>query len=344
MIRLRTLMPELSESAKLLFTDNQKEKRGLNEAICVCNDRYVCCARALAAIRSFLVRKFINDRDAVWPRAIDLHKLVEPHLELAVEQSNAAIPECLKPVDDFFDRANSGSRGFAEDVLGWGSKMRLVADHVPFTEKGRHDRFVRASFEKHLFSADDLQKLLVQCVEQYTNEVENIENQMLVAIRADIADLPDHHLASLMDSQSLDEQIQAAFNQAIASTQNGLQGDAAALIASQIAQKLLTRIAVRLGASASILSVGAAGAPISMGLSLLAGVILDQIVSYVWDWWADPTGQLSTQFQSKLDQIRSLVVDGDSEVQGLKQQLVDLSEIRTQTRNEVIAGALSKTN
>src|SRR6185312_13147417 len=79
-------------------------------------------------------------------------QIAKPHLLRAGQESEKAVDEYLESLDKFFSDSKKNTRGFAEEALGWGSKWRLIADHVPFNSGGQHEKFVRLKFEEYLFS------------------------------------------------------------------------------------------------------------------------------------------------------------------------------------------------
>ncbi|MGH7134682.1 MAG: sulfatase-like hydrolase/transferase, partial [Pirellulales bacterium] len=67
---------------------------------------------------------------------------------------------------------------------------------------------------------------------------------------------------------------------------------------------------------------------------------VDQIVSWIWDWYADPIGSLATQLNAKLDGIQRLIVDGSDDVQGLRSRLKVYAEERARVRASAVLAVL----
>ncbi len=82
-----------------------------------------------------------------------------------------------------------------------------------------------------------------------------------------------------------------------------------------------------------MVGTGAASGWVTLGVGAVVGLIVDQIVSWVWDWYADPEGSLSKELDSKIDQINKLIVDGSNEVQGLRARLVNFAHDRAPLRS-----------
>ena len=269
-------------------------------------------------------------------------KLAQPHLDRAEQECDRIIEEHVKVLDAFFADSKKNTRAFAEEALSWGSKWRLVADKVPFTSGGRHEKYIRERFEVHVFKPSDLETAVKQIVTSYLTHVRSIENKMLVDLRTDVAEFPSDYLLAQIDEQKVTATYEAALAKAIDATGSGLRDDLATELVSIIAGELLAQVAVRLGVSAGILGTGAASGWATFGVGVVVGLIVDQIVSWVWDWWADPKGSLAADLDKKLDEIHRLIVDGadgDDQakaVQGLRSRLKQSALERTTIRQQAV--------
>jgi hypothetical protein len=268
-------------------------------------------------------------------------QLAEPHLDSAKSKTEKVIEGRLVPVRTFFDDSKKNTRQFAEVALGWGSKWRLIADHVPFTKGGRHETYIRGQFEQTVFSAQQLEDIVSSAVSEYLSEIRSIENQMLVSLRADVAGFPDAYPIAQLDETQLRAKFDEAIKNAIAATGSQVQADIGTQLVSIIGGEVLTQVAVRLGISAGILGTGAASGWATLGIGVVVGIIVDQIVSWVWDWWTDPTGNLATNLDAKLDEMRTLICDGDTKVEGLRQRFQSLAAERAKIRETAILDLLS---
>jgi len=267
--------------------------------------------------------------------------LAKPHLESAKSKTENVIEGRLVPVRTFFDDSKKNTRQFAQVALGWGSKWRLIADHVPFTTRGRHETYIREQFEQTVFSAQQLEDVVSSAVAEYLSEIRSIENQMLVSLRADIAGFPDAYPIAQLDETQLRAKFDEAIQNAIAATGSQVQADIGTQLVSIIGGELLTQVAVRLGISAGILGTGFASGWATIGIGVVVGIIVDQIVSWVWDWWADPTGDLAANLDVKLDELRTLICDGDTKVEGLRLRFQSLATERAMIRQTAILDLLS---
>jgi len=274
-------------------------------------------------------------------RSINLQELASPHLQSAASQSHAIIDEQLAPINQFFKSTKEGTAKFAELSLGWGSKWRLVADGVPYTKGNRHSEYLRSKFEEYVFTPDQFEKVIRQSVDGYLDELRSIEGKMLVAIRADINDFPVDSSLKHLDSKQWQTAFDDAIARASAATTDQLESDVGTQLVSIITGEILTQVAVRLGISSGILTVGAASGWTTFGVGLVIGVIIDQIVTVAWDHWSDPKGKLIKQLNMKLEELNILIRNGDSQVQGLRSRFREIADQRALLRKEAIMEILN---
>jgi hypothetical protein len=267
-------------------------------------------------------------------------EVAKPHLSRAEQEAERVIEEHVKALDTFFADAKKGTRTFSEEALSWSSKWRLVADYVPFTYGDRHQKFIRSKFEEHIFKADQLEEAVKQVVRSYLAHIRSIESKMLVDLRADVSDFPTAYPLAQLDDKRLQESYDQALSRAIAATGGDLRADIATQLVSFIAGEVLTQVAVRLGVSAGILGTGVASGWATFGIGVVVGLIVDQIVSWVWDWWADPIGNLAADLDKKLDEMNRLIVDGSTDVQGLRDRLKQFARERAATRRTTVLSLL----
>lgn len=266
--------------------------------------------------------------------------IIAPHLEWAEQECDRVLDEHLRAIARFFADAKAGTPTFAGEALSFGSKMRLVADYVPFTRGGRHEGFIRRKFEEHVFKSDDLGTAVKQVVSGYLKQIESIESLALVRIRADIADLTDPNALPQFDQKEWKAEYDKALKRAISATSSELSWDVATELVSVVTGEVLAQVAVQLGVSAGLLGAGGASSWATFGVGLVVGLIVDQAVSWVWDWYADPRGNLAADLSKKLDEMQSLIVDGSEGVQGLRQRLHELSRQRATLRRSAILSVL----
>lgn len=187
-----------------------------------------------------------------------------------------------------------------------------------------------------MFKPPQLEDAIRQVVASYLKHVESIEGQMLVRIRADVAEFPSPYLIAQIDESKLQATYDEALSRAIEATGSNLRTDITTELVSIITGEVLAQVAVRLGVSAGILGTGAASSWATFGIGLVVGLIVDQIVSWVWDWYADPKGNLAVELNGKLDEINRLIVDGSDDVQGLRERLRAFAKDRATVRSQAV--------
>lgn len=267
-------------------------------------------------------------------------EVAKPHLTRAEVECERVIEEHVRSLDKFFADSKRNTHGFAEDALGWGSKRRLIQDALPWGNRDRHKEFIREKFEEYVFKPAQLEDAVKQVVKSYLIHVRSIESKMLVYLRADTGDFPSAYLLAQLDDKRLQESYDAALAKAIESTGGKLQEDVASEIVSIIAGAVLTQVAIRLGVRAGILGAGAASGAFTLGIGLVVGLIVDQIVAFIWDWYSDPKGQLAGEIDKKLDEMNRLLVDGSTDVKGLRDRLREFSRERAATRHKAVISLL----
>ena len=251
-------------------------------------------------------------------------ELLRIRLKAADDASQNSIDTQIEYLRDFFSKANSGTEPFAEAALGLSSKVRLVVDAIPYTKGDRHKRFLRKQFEQHIFSERELKEALEHLVQNYVRTLQEIDNQLLVQLRIDIEDFP-----SLQAKQLPELSFEPLIAKTIAHTRQSIPGDVTRETISLVTAGILARVAARLGLSAGILGTGAASSATTFGLSILAALIIDHLVSRLWDEFADPHGKLARELQASLaDAFKSLDVAISAELNSLAE---DRAQIRRLT-------------
>jgi len=261
---------------------------------------------------------------------------VLPALDATDQEGQAAVGDHLRALEDFFAQAKRNTPGFAKAVLGWSSKWRLVSDKLPFTRTDRHTQFLRKTFHDRLFTPEALTQVVEQTVKGYSGSVAGIENRMLVRIRADVSDLPPAMLPAFNDDAALRAAFERALAQATQRIGADLKADVGRETTSLVAGEVMTLVAVRLGVSAGILSAGAGSSWATFGVGAVVGLVVDQAVTWVWNWWRDPVGDLSTKMRGKLEDIRHLIVEGDGQQPGLRGRLEAVARDRAAVRRAAV--------
>lgn len=290
-------------------------------------------------------------------------EVAKPHLSRAEQEAELVIEEHVKAINSFFADSKKSTRDFAVESLGFRSKITLVGDQVPsifnwlfedefsiikwatgkdlsLKNSEKHKRFIREKFEEHVFKPAQLKDAVEQVVKSYLAHMRSIESKMLVDLRTDVSDFPTTYPLAQLDDKRLQESYDQALSRAIAATGSDLRDDIATQLVSIIAGEVLSQVALRLGVSAGILGTGAASGWATLGIGVVVGLIVDQIVAWAWDWWADPKGNLAADLDKKLDEMNRLIIDGSTDVQGLRDRLKQFSRERATTRKAAVLSLL----
>lgn len=282
--------------------------------------------------KDFLEKSGVDARG----RSFDWNAISTPHLVACGNRIEAAIPTHFEPLIDLLNRARNRVPEFSKSALSFSSKWRLALDYVPFTDGQRSPEFLNQAFQTQVLSSDDLEKAILEVIESYLKEVRAAENQMLLDIRADLDDFPSVNFPEWKD----DEALQARFEQAVAiaqaSSTHDLQSSVSGQLVSLVAGEILAQVAVRMGVSAGILGAGAASSWATFGIGVVAGVIIDQIVTQVWAFANDPQKELTLEVQKQIDSLQQLLCEGDEQVTGLKQHFYRIGVDRSQLRRDAI--------
>jgi hypothetical protein len=282
-------------------------------------------------------------RQAAWAK-------VTPHLSAAEQVSADAADKYARRVQQFFAERKTGARRFAEEVLSWSGKWAFLKSQSPWGSDGDYRQFLREAFERHLFKEADLADLLRCAVEGYASELTGIENETLLAIRADLSDSAVAQRAPLPALRSDDafrQAVAAMMAKVLAIATNDVAVTAGRELASFIASDIATNItieilsvaAARLGIEAGILGSGMASGAATLGIGLVAAILADQLLDWILNAAGyDPAGAIAAKVCESLDGVETLLLDGDPETGkgGLCRELAKLREERSALRREAL--------
>jgi len=272
---------------------------------------------------------------------------IQPRLKVADEACRESVDKSIRVLTDFLEERKVGARPLAEAMLTFRSKWKLVVSHLPSWlggDSNAHRALLEQKFNEHVFTSEQMKQSVEAAVKTYLNHVQAIENQLLVEIRADLADLP---IGAIPEAQS-DSVFAKRFEQLVADVTPKVAESlgidvarelgtwVASEVAARIAIRVLTAVATRLGVSAGILTAGASASWATVGLSVLAAIVIDHAVGWIINWATDPVGKLETRIKEMLDETSKLVVNGEREMRGLRAELQRLNEARERVRAEAV--------
>jgi hypothetical protein len=272
------------------------------------------------------------------PEAPSAAEVVARHLEAARQEAAAGLEPQFAVVHEFFAQASLGTRAFAEDALGLGSKWELINGYV-FADD-RHRKYLEERFAARVFRAEDIEQTIQHVVAAYLNHLDNVDATFLVNLRADLDGIPTANFSAGIEPAVIQQSIAAAIGDAVDAGPGAVGADVVNLAAGEA----LTQLAVWLGAKAGMLPSGKQTTLADFGTQLVVGFVADAIISRAYDEMFDPVGEMSRQVDETLQRLEALIVSGDGEEPGLYQRLRDYAERRAEARKAAINAALNLTS
>ena len=269
-------------------------------------------------------------------RGQELREVLEKHLRIAEQRTRSLAAEGYPAIETIFSKAFDNVPKYAESILGWSSKWKMVLDNLPGNDKDRHAKYLKEQFEQHIFRSQELELAVRQAVLERIVKVRDIENQMLVAIRADIEGLPELTLFDTIGAEAFENRFENVRAQASELVSEDLSSNIESQLVSLVAGEVMAQVAIRMGVSAGILSTGASSGWATLGVGLVAGVLIDQLVTRIWDWWSEPQEELSYQIAKQLSQVHDLICRGDASGAGLDGRFADWTAHRNEIRRQAI--------
>jgi hypothetical protein len=283
-------------------------------------------------------------------------RAIRARLSEADAKCQAAVDARLKPLTDLFAKGRDNARAFADDALSWSGKWQFVKG---LADGGRsHQLYLSECFARHVFSPDQFQAALEGVVRTYLDDVEAAEAEMLVRLRADLADSvrPDA-LPSLLRSneefrkeyaqlaRTVKEQVLADLGVSVA---QGVVSAVAAECATQVVLQAARAAAAELGVNAGILTAGAGATVATLGVGLVVAVVIDYLIAEAFKWAGyDPAAEVADQVRQSLRRMEEALLREpgffSSETKGsLRQRLDDIHAARAQARRAAIYQLFNK--
>lgn len=268
---------------------------------------------------------------------------VEPHLTAADARTQLAGRQSIEAIRQWFTDRKEGSKPFAESALSLRSKWNLARSKLPGPLGGKsnaHRDYLNRQFAEHVFSPDEFRKAIEAAAAFYADQVQATENDLLVALRADLDDFPLEDLPGLRSALLSHDQFERVIREVTPAVARDLGLDCVrevtSFAVSEVAAVVLTAAVTRLGVSTGILAAGAGTSWATLGVSLVAAVAIDHVVGRVIDYVRDPTGQLARQIDTLLDEFGGLVIEGDPATPGLRSALSKFDATRSHLRHEAL--------
>ena len=261
---------------------------------------------------------------------------VRARVERTDRRSAEAYQKRLGEIKAFFDRRGAGADAFSREMLSLTGKWQMVKGTILWDDT--HKRFVGEAFARHLFTAADLRLLLESVVSGYLAEVQTLENELLIDIRADIDDGKDAAgpLAALLLS---DVSFRRGYGETARSIMPALLLDfpvmagreAGSLIAGDVAAQVVIRIissvSAEMGISGGILASGSLSSAATLGIGIGISFLIDALVDRLLKACGyDAEGTIASEVRSQLDQISSRIVEGSPGAVGIYRELAEMAK------------------
>jgi hypothetical protein len=279
------------------------------------------------------------DKQAIRARAfsVAVARLDTAEAEFADAATKAA-DKHLATIDSFFEERSKGTRAFAEQLLSLKGKWKFVRGQIWTDEEKEHAKFIRTEFEKYVFTPEDLNKVIAGAIAGYVVEIQGLENQLLLQLRADISqsDLAAAEVLPVINSQ---EKFDAEYRQVLTVVTPLIAKDLrtdvaremasfiASDIAARIAVKMLTVLATKIGISSGILSSGAVSSVSTLGIGIVAAILVDLLLDEILKAAGhDPASSVAERVNDILSEIRDTIKEGVAQAKADWNELRELAE------------------
>lgn len=263
---------------------------------------------------------------------------VQDCLEAADQACQSAVQDSINRVAGFFASKQVAARSFAKSALSLESKWYFVKDRLPFTNGTEHQQFLRKQFALHVLKPGELERCLEGTFVSFLSQVQGIENQLLVRVRADLSE--GEWARIVPSSLRQPEEWQAAFQRHLEAVVLCIGQDlrlragqeCLALVGGEVAAHLTLKVgaatAQRLGASAGILGTAVSSSWATFGVGLAAAIAVDAFVdSALSAAGYEPETVVAEKIAAAVANIEQLVIFGSPEVH---QTLAALNQQATQ--------------
>jgi Ca2+/Na+ antiporter len=278
-------------------------------------------------------------------------RAVRQHLGEADTKSKAAIDARLKPLTELFAKARKGAKPFAEEALSWSGKWALLKGLAD--DGASHRLFLSEAFARHVFSSEELRAAMESAVRAYLDDVEGYESEMLVRLRADLANLaPEGETMPVMLNG--DKEFRREYQKMSDRVVRELHAELGVTVGREIGMLVLTEIATQaalqaakaaaaeMGVSAALLGSGAVSMATTLGVGLVISIILDALIDAIFkELGYDPAAKIEAIVCESIDKLEAALIRDPGfmlweEKGSLRQQMEKLHEARSKLRRETI--------
>jgi hypothetical protein len=273
----------------------------------------VICGLAAVAVGYQFLPHYDPVRLEAWTK-------VEPRITQTKEETKVQAHQSTAKIKEFFAERKLNARAFATELLSFSGKWAFVKGYF---SQGSHEQYIEECFERNVFSSDELKSLIESAVSSYVSEIQGRENQLLVAIRADLegSQLATPQYLPALGSEAQFRREYAAMLEKVLPVLSKEMGvkvtrEIVSFVGSEIAATLLMEVGVslatELGISGGILGAGATSGAFTFGVGLIAGILVDMALDWVIRQAGyDPEGEIAAKVRESLDQLERTILEGD---------------------------------
>jgi len=259
------------------------------------------------------------------PVRIAAWEKVKPRIDQTDEETRSGAARSTEQINEFFAARKANARAFAAELLSLNGKWAFVKGYF---QPGNHERYLEECFERNIFASDELKSLVESAVASYVSDIEGRENQLLVAIRADLEGselAAPQYLPALGDEARFKAEYDAMLQKVLPVVSKDLgvtvTRELVSFVGSEIAAALVMEVGVslatELGVSGGILGAGASSGMVTFGVGLVAGILVDMTLDWVIRQSGyDPEGEIAAKVTQSLDHIRWTILEGDRKTVG----------------------------
>ena len=192
--------------------------------------------------------------------------------------------------------------------------------------------FLKEAFAEHLFPMEELEKVVDAAVRGYLAELEAIDNELLVRLRADLAD--DELSRMAIPALRSDQAFHNHYRELSERVAQDLRTDLAVVavrelfsweagnIATDLTMQAGAAIAARMGISSAILEGGAASTWQTLAVGLIVGFVLDAVVNRIIKAAGyDAEEKIAGRVEERLSELGRTITDGDPQARATLEQL-----------------------
>lgn len=259
-----------------------------------------------------------------------------------IEESQRSIGTKLdsivkQPVQEYFHRAFARADAFAGEVVSLSGKWQYAKSKLQLGDK-EYAKWMETELTRTLLDPNEMQDVIKKSAQQYLEEITAEENRLLVKLSQDVFAMPEFASLHLISEEQMKRSFDAALADVSKELPKAIGRDVGTFVASDIAATVLVGVVARLTVSGTIIGGGAAFSPESLGITLVAAVVIDYVVTKAWNMFSDPEKDIAKKVREQLYELRNQVLwgDGNKDDDGLLHELDQLSKARAKLRSSAI--------